>query len=288
MTKGRSKPPPEAAGALPVRIVLVAPSHPGNIGAAARAMKTMGLSELALVRPERFPDPQAEWRAAAAVDVLRSATVCDSLAAAVAGCALVAGTSARRRHLPWPWATAADFARQVAARSVEAARPVAVLFGREASGLTNDELESCQLHVEIPAHPAYPSLNLAMAVQVVCYELRQAQLRRADTETPPVWDRPLASAEALAGLYRHLEEALRDIGFLHAADSAGAAMSRLKRLFGRVRLDETEVAMLRGILRHAARAAASRLAGGDALESRNEVPSRLGERSNEDAADHQE
>lgn len=259
MTKGRSK-PPEAAGALPVRIVLVAPSHPGNIGAAARAMKTMGLSDLALVRPERFPDPQAEWRAAAAVDVLRRATVYESLAAAVAGCSQVAGASARRRHVPWPWATAADFARQVADRPTRAAvpQPVAVLFGREASGLTNAELEACQLHVEIPAHPAYPSLNLAMAVQVVCYELRQAMLRRTGGEPAAApWDRPLAGAEALAGFYRHLEEVLRDIGFLHAADSAGIAMTRLRRLFGRIALDETEVAMLRGVLRHAARAAGS-------------------------------
>ena len=256
MTEGRSTPSPTAA-ALPVRIVLVAPSHPGNIGAAARAMKTMGLADLALVRPERFPDPQAEWRAAAAVDVLRRATVCESLAAAVAGCSLVAAASARRRHVPWPWATAADFARQVADRPAPAAaRPVAVLFGREASGLTNAELEACQLHVEIPAHPAYPSLNLAMAVQVVCYELRQAQLRRAGGQPAAApWDRPLAGAEALAGLYQHLEDVLRDIGFLHTTDSAPATMTRLKRLLGRVALDETEVAMLRGVLRHAARAA---------------------------------
>ena len=256
MTERRSKPSPAA---LPVRIVLVAPSHPGNIGAAARAMKTMGFSDLALVRPERFPDPQAEWRAAAAVDVLRRATVCESLTAAVAGCSLVVGASGRRRHVPWPWATAADFARQVAARPAAAVpQPVAVLFGREANGLTNAELEACQLHVEIPAHPAYPSLNLAMAVQVVCYELRQAQLRRAGGEPAAApWDRPLAGADALAGFYRHLEDVLRDIGFLQAGDSAPATMTRLKRLFGRIALDETEVAMLRGVLRHAARAAGS-------------------------------
>lgn len=249
-----------AGSAPPVRIVLVAPSHPGNIGAAARAMKTMGLADLALVRPQRFPDPQAEWRAAAAVDVLRRATVCDSLADAVAGCALAAGATARRRHVPWPWATAADFARQVAAGAVGAAeRPVAVVFGREASGLTNAELEVCQLHVEIPAHPGYSSLNLAMAVQVVCYELWQAHLRRAGDEPVAArWDRPLAGADALAGFYGHLEQVLGDIGFLHGGDTGGVSMTRLKRLFGRIALDETEVAMLRGVLRHVARAATAR------------------------------
>lgn len=248
-----------AATAAPsVRIVLVAPSHPGNIGAAARAMKTMGFGDLALVRPRRFPDPQADWRAAAAVDVLRRATVCDSLVAAIEDCTLVAGASGRRRHVPWPWATAADFGRQVAALGGgEAPARIAVLFGREATGLANEELERCHLHVEIPAHPRYPSLNLAMAVQVVCYELRQAQLRQ-DDEAPVAapWDRPLATAAALAGYYDHLQRVLGDIGFLPPAAPSGATMTRLKRLFNRVQLDETEVAMLRGILRHVERASA--------------------------------
>lgn len=242
----------------PVRIVLVAPSHPGNIGAAARAMKTMGFADLALVRPRRYPDPQADWRAAAAVDVLRKATVCDSLAAAIGDCTLVAGATGRRRHVPWPWATAADFGRQVAALG-GAANParVAVVFGREATGLANEELERCQLHVEIPAHPGYPSLNLAMAVQVVCYELRQAQLRRDDALPEPTpWDRPLATAAALAGYYDHLQRVLGNIGFLPAAGPSGATMTRLRRLFNRVQLDETEVAMLRGILRHVERTGA--------------------------------
>ena len=246
----------ETPAAPAIRIVLVEPSHPGNIGAAARAMKTMGFDALTLVQPRRFPDPQAEWRAAAAVDVLRNAAVCDSLSAAIADCSLVAGTSARRRHVPWPWTTAAGFARQVA-RAGEGTRagPVAVLFGREASGLTNDELASCQVHVEIPAHPVYPSLNLAMAVQVVCYELRQARLGDVPAE-PVAWDRPLASAAELEGFYGHLEQVLGDIGFLHATAPYGATLTRLKRLFGRMQLDATEVAMLRGVLRHVERASA--------------------------------
>ena len=256
-----------------IRIVLVAPSHPGNIGAAARAMKTMGFGDLALVRPQRFPDPQADWRAAAAVDVLRRATVCDSLDAAIGDCTLVAGATGRRRHVPWPWATAADFGRQVAALGGGEQTParVAVLFGREATGLANDELERCQLHVEIPAHPGYPSLNLAMAVQVVCYELRQAQLRRADAmPVAAPWDRPLATASTLAGYYDHLQRVLGDIGFLSPAAPSRATVTRLKRLFNRVQLDETEVAMLRGMLRHMERAGARRKSKADKCNQQDE------------------
>ncbi len=158
-----------------VRIVLVETSHPGNIGGAARAMKTMGLEQLWLVRPGRYPDPQAEWRAAGALDVLDRAVVVDSLDAAIADCTLVIGTSTRARRIPWPLLTRARSRRRTCAR--ESSRsPIAVLFGRETSGLTNDELQRCHLHLQIPANPAYPSLNVAMAVQVVCYELYLATL----------------------------------------------------------------------------------------------------------------
>ena len=235
---------------LHLRVVLVEPSHPGNIGGAARAMKTMGFADLALVRPRRFPDPQAEWRAAGATDVLDAAKVFDTVDEAIADCALVAGTSARRRRIPLPVETAAAFAADLAA-SGAGGKPLAVLFGREDSGLTNDELERCVRHIVIPAHPGYPSLNLAMAVQVVCYELFQAS---AGAEARiPAWDRRLASASELAGFYAHLEEVLVGIEFEDPA-APRRTMTRLRRLFGRVQPDETEVAILRGVLTHVQRA----------------------------------
>lgn len=240
-----------------VRIVLVEPSHPGNIGGAARAMKTMGFTDLALVRPVRFPDPQAEWRAAGAVDVLAHARVFDHLDTAIADCALVAGASVRTRHVPWPLDSAEGFAARLSAAEL-AGKPAAILFGRETSGLANDELMRCNLQVMIPAHPGYPSLNLAMAVQVVCYELYKAFADQSATTTAgDGWDRPLATAEQLAGLYTHLEDVLREIEFQERNDRR-LTMTRLRRLFGRVHADETEVAILRGVLTHIQRALAGK------------------------------
>ena len=228
-----------------VRIVLVEPSHPGNIGAAARAMKTMGFTSLHLVRPARFPDPQADWRAAQAVDVVENATVVDALEDAIGDCTAVFGTSARARRIPWPSMDAATAAAQLAVDGAATA-PAAILFGREASGLTNAELQRCQHHIVIPAHPGYPSLNLAMAVQVVCYELFKAAGGTAPEVAP---DRRLATVAAVDGFHAHLEATLRRIDFLK--DSAPRqAMTRFRRLFARAALDETELGMLRGLLTH--------------------------------------
>ncbi len=229
-----------------VRIVLVEPSHPGNIGGAARAMKTMGLKSLYLVRPARFPDPQADWRAARAVDVLAEARVVDSLDEAIGDCVLAVGTSTRSRRIPIPLADPQSVAERLASDYADA--PVAVLFGRETSGLTNEELQRCQLHLSIPASPEYPSLNLAMSVQVVCYELFKARAGPQATAAPA--NEPgLASLDEVEGFLAHFEKVLERIDFLKSS-APRQAMPRLRRMFGRIGLEQTEVGMLRGILTH--------------------------------------
>ena len=227
-----------------INIVLVRPSHPGNIGAAARAMKTMGLGRLVLVDPKRYPDPQAQWRAASAVDVLDACRVCATLDEALAGCHWLVGTSGRSRRIPWPLADVRSAAAQLLRRS--AAGPVAVLFGRETDGLSNEELQRCNLQLRIPASPAYPSLNLAMAVQVVAYELH---LQSEAAPVEGVWDRPPATAAEVEAMLEHWRQLLVASGFLNP-DNPGQTLTRLRRLAARVALDQTEVQMLRGIAHH--------------------------------------
>lgn len=231
-----------------VRVVLVEPSHPGNIGGAARAMKTMGLNDLALVNPGRYPDPQAEWRAAGAQDVLEAARVFDSLDAAIADRQWVVGTSTRIRRIPWPLEKAETVASGIIERLPE--QKIAVLFGRETSGLTNEELQKCHCHLVIPANPEYPSLNLAMAVQVVCYEVYR-QLEHSPLHAGQ-WDRSPATAAELEGLIDHFEQVLTESEFLDP-ENPGQTMTRLRRLLTRITPDETEVAMLRGILKQLSR-----------------------------------
>ena len=205
-----------------VRVVLVEPSHPGNIGGAARAMKTMGLSDLALVNPGRYPDPQAEWRAAGAQDVLEATQVYDSVEAAIADAQWVVGTSTRVRRIPWPLQKAEEAVAGIVERC--ASQKVAILFGRETSGLTNDELSRCHCHLVIPANPEYSSLNLAMAVQVVCYELyRQVEVSTVDSNQ---WDRAPATSAQLEGLIEHFERVLIDSEFLDPTNP-GQTMTRL-------------------------------------------------------------
>jgi len=227
-----------------VRIVLVEPSHPGNIGGAARALKTMGLSQLAVVNPRRFPDPQAEWRAAGAQDVLDAVAVYASVADAIGDCHWVVGTSTRSRRIPWPVKSAEAVAADILALSPESR--VAVLFGRETNGLSNDELMLCHCHLQIPANPEYPSLNLAMAVQVVCYELfKQSE---GGCASAPAWDQPPATMDQLEAFIGHLEAVLVNSGFLDPGNP-GQTMTRLRRLFTRVGMDDKEVQMLRGVLK---------------------------------------
>lgn len=232
-----------AAAALDrVRIVLCQTSHPGNIGAAARAMKTMGLKDLALVAPRLFPAPEATAMAVGAADLLARARVCASLDEALAGCVLAVAMTARERELATPAATLADAAGEVVAWTARGT--VALVFGTEMSGLSNDEVLRCQRVAHIPADPDFSSLNLAAAVQVAAYELR----RQALGERPPVpRGFPPATSEALAGLLVHTEQALIDLGFLNPARPR-RLMPRLRRLFGRARLEQEEVNILRGIL----------------------------------------
>lgn len=226
-----------------IRIILVNTSHPGNIGSAARAMKTMGLKELYLVDPLLFPNQKATALASQAVDVLEQAVVKPDLASAVADCTLVVGTSTRNRTIPWPMLTPREFAT-LASSETQHAR-IAVVFGREQSGLTNEELHSCHYHIQIPSNPEYSSLNLAQAVQVIAYELRLASLTPQET-VAPTWDYAWANTAELDGFYGHLEQTLMDIGFLDPAVPR-QLMPRLRRLFNRTRMDVMEVNIMRGI-----------------------------------------
>jgi TrmH family RNA methyltransferase len=225
-----------------VRIVLIGTSHPGNIGMAARAMKTMALHRLHLVAPRQFPDPQAHANATHATDVLEAAQVHAELDAALEGAALVAGLTARQRRLGSTAIDLRSFVQVVAQESVR--RPVALLFGREHSGLSNEELDRCQYTVHIPTNPEYGVLNLAAAVQVVCYELFMAAGQPGLAMEP---GEALASFEHLEGLYGHLERVLDEVGFLRKQNPE-LLMRRLRRLFARAQLEDTEVDVLRGML----------------------------------------
>lgn len=229
-----------------IRIVLVNTSHPGNIGAVARAIKNMGLSQLVLVEPRKFPHDEATWRAASATDVLDGARVCASLEEAVADCGLVVGTSARGRRIPWPLLDPRHCAQRAYGEAAE--HNVAFVFGREDRGLTNEELQLCHLHVNIPANEEYSSLNLAMAVQVISYELRMTHLSDELTaDALADWDQPPATTEQLQRYFEHLEETLLELGFLNPK-APKQLMTRLRRLYNRARPDDMEMNILRGIL----------------------------------------
>lgn len=247
MTSGFSPPAGAASGQslANIRIVLCRPTHPGNIGAAARAMKTMGLAHLILVDPKRFPAPEAAALAADAGDVLDGAVVLASLAEAVQDCRLVVGCSARPRRIGWPTLAPTEGAQRLLEAS--ATGTVALVFGQERTGLTNDELDRCHAVITIPANPEYPSLNLASAVQVLAYELRiKALASMPEAGVGDATGAPITQ-DQLDLLYRHLEEVLVEIGFLDPANPR-LLMRRLKRLFNRAGLDQNELNILRGVL----------------------------------------
>jgi tRNA (cytidine32/uridine32-2'-O)-methyltransferase len=254
-----------------VRVVLVEPTHPGNIGASARALKTMGLSRLRLVAPAGFPSAEATARASGADDVLYAAEVVSRYEDALRDCRLVIGASARVRSIAWPELVPAE----CAARLVEAAAvgPVALVFGPEHSGLSNAELDRCHYLVRIPAHPAYSSLNLAAAVQILAYEIRRAAERAQSDVQAAEAPEAKATAQEMEGLMAHLEETLTDIGFLKPAQP-NRLMRRLWRLFNRARLERTEIDILRGILKSVQRRAVGGRgeAGSDHTGQPNEGP----------------
>lgn len=227
-----------------IRVVLCRPSHPGNIGSSARAMKTMGLSDLRLVAPERFPAPEAEWMATHGKDVLDAAKVVAALPEAIGDCVASFAFSARGRE----WSPQVLPMREAAALALERAAhgPIAFVFGNETSGLSNAELMSSQVHVHIPTDATYSSLNLAQAVQVAAYELRMAAMAAVQEAGPkgPM----LATVADLEGLYGHLDEAGAESGFYDPSDPKRLP-ERWRRLFSRFRLEREEVNILRGLLR---------------------------------------
>jgi len=230
-----------------IRIVLVETTHPGNIGSAARAMKTMGLSKLYLVKPKILPDGLAKAMASGADDVLEQAIVVEHLDDALAGCQLVVGASARLRRLVRPTFDPRELAQHVIkeAQTLADNVEIAIIFGREHAGLTNEEMHSCHYLVNIPSNPEFSSLNLAMSVQVMCYELRMALPELVQIPEKPV--DVLASSDEMALFYEHLEQTLTDIFFLRP-HSPKQLMPRLKRFFNRARPEQMEVNILRGIL----------------------------------------
>lgn len=229
-----------------IKIVLVETSHPGNIGAVARAMKNMCLEQLCLVAPKTFPCAEATARASGADDVLASAHVFPSLHEAIADSQLVIASGAHNRSISWPEMTPRQCAEKVVAR--EPGQKVAIVFGRENSGLKNHELDLCHCLLRIPCNSQFSSLNLAAAVQVVCYELFVATATQDETNLGDKGECPLATAQQMESFYQHLHETLDVIGFLHK-DKSKSIMRRLRRIYNRIHLDTKELDILRGILR---------------------------------------
>jgi TrmH family RNA methyltransferase len=237
---------------LPIRIVLVETSHPGNIGAVARAMKNMALDDLVLVQPLHFPDPEATARASGADDLLARARVVATVPEALEGCGLVYATTARERDTYYRIVDARTAARRMVSEAQPqadgAASPtVAVLFGTERTGLTNEQLKSANALLRIPANPDYQSLNIGMAVQLIAYELFMARAEH-DPVTPRPRDTPLASPEAMERLYVHLQEVMDLVDFRDRTQNGTILMQRIRRFLNRAELDSNEVNILRGIL----------------------------------------
>ncbi len=234
-----------------IRIVLVNTHHPGNIGSTARAMKNMGITRLYLVDPKNFPSFEASQLASSATDILKNAVVVDSLSAALKGCSFVCGTTARLRSVKWPQVDGRECGELIHAESEQ--HEVALVFGRERSGLSNDELEQCQTLVNITTGEAYSSLNLGQAVQVLSYEILMASRKgvsKPATEIPADEKDMLATSDQLEGMYNHYMDALTDLNFFGKRNPEHI-MRKLRCLYGRARPTQREVQILRGILSYA-------------------------------------
>jgi TrmH family RNA methyltransferase len=232
---------------LPIRFVLVETSHPGNIGAVARAMKNMGLSDLVLVNPKQFPDPEATARASGADDVLARARVVATLPEAVADCGLVFATTARTREQYFRVLDAREAAGRIVGEARAGSGAVAVVFGTERYGLSNEHLLSAHALLRIPANPAYESLNIAMAAQLIAYEIRMAALG-PEASVAAQREAPLATPQQMELFFRHLEEVMNEADFRDRTQSGTHLMGRIRRMFNRAELDANEVNILRGIL----------------------------------------
>jgi tRNA (cytidine32/uridine32-2'-O)-methyltransferase len=236
-----------------IQIILCEPSHPGNIGATARAMKNMGLSALTLVSPERYPDAEATSRASGADNILEHATVVTDLPAGIATCQWLFGTSARTREFPWPQMTP----RQAASKIIELAQgnqKIGILFGPERAGLSNEALQHCDYHIAIPTHPDYPSLNLSQAVQILCYEIYCYAIELQTSLPLPTNNHNFdkATQEEMGGLLAHFEETAVKLGFMDP-EHPKKLLPRLRRLFSKSQLEKDEVNILRGFLKQVQR-----------------------------------
>ncbi len=241
-----------------VRIVMVNTTLPANIGSALRAMKTMGLSKLVLVSPKTYPHPDINALAAGATDLIDQIEIVETLEDAVKDCHIVFGTSARSRTIPWPLLDARPAAEKSLKAVIDDKQQVAVIFGREDRGLTNEELALANFHVTIPVNTDYGVLNVAQAIQIICYEMRMAAMDKMGKEVNPEatmhvtetedmqWDEPLVTHEQMEQFYPHIEKMLAEIEFLDPKNPRLLPL-RLRRLFGRIQLDRMEYHLLRGI-----------------------------------------
>ena len=228
-----------------IKVVLVGTTHPGNIGAAARAIKTMGLSKLDLVCPKEFPSNEATYRSKAAKDILEKASIHETLFESVKGCEMVIGTSARNRKVPWPVLNPKNASKEINV-AVKNNSKVAIVFGREDRGLTNEELGLCNLHIHIPTNEDYSSLNLAQAVQIVTYEIRMNFLESESLKNDQEWDVELASAEQTERLIEHMDELMKEVEF-YDTENPRKLLIRVRRFFKRSGIDVMETNIFRGL-----------------------------------------
>ena len=228
-----------------IKVILVGTTHPGNIGAAARAIKTMGLKHLDLVSPKEFPSDEAIYRSKAAKDILEKASTYETLLESVKECEVVIGTSARNRKVPWPVLNPKDASKEINL-AVKNNSKVAIVFGREDRGLTNEELGLCNLHVHIPTTEEYSSLNLAQAVQIMTYEIRMSFIEIENLENNQEWDVDLASAEQTERLIEHMDELMKELEF-YDTENPRKLLMRVRRFFKRSGIDVMEANIFRGL-----------------------------------------